>query len=187
MTQQSIALSSLSLEEELAALTSTGGKVRNKTRHQKPQTLNPEFVQTVAAVVQNVLAGKEFSVFQTPKAPAKRAKKVAPKKAPAQGQKAQLVLVQEPFYAKNGDTKLPMITQGAERNVPVELSILKVVGDKVITLERFRARFPQYIQVRKVVNHNGQKVLGLREIPNAEFETADQAKQIMAKIVASLS
>lgn len=155
-------------------------KMKVQRRQQGQKKLNPEFIEVVSAVVQGMMDRKEFQVFEPTE---KKVRKTAQKRQQKQG----VVFVAEPFYMKNGGEQISMFTQGMERNVPVELKIIKVIGDKAITLERFRARMGQYIQVRKLIEHNGKKVLGLREIENQDVSTADQAKAVIARLISSIS
>ena len=96
------------------------------------------------------------------------------------------ILVDEPFYMKNGGEDMAMITQGAARNVPVSLKIIKRFGGKAITLERYRARTSEYISLRSIVKNNGKEVLGLREVENKTFTTNEEAVKIVMDLIQKL-
>lgn len=111
----------------------------------------------------------------------------------AQGQKTpkkrevREVVVDQPFYMKNGGEAMGMITQGAARNVPVELKIIKRVGNKAITVEKYRARFPQYISLRAIKQVGGKEYLALREVDNQVFTTVEEAKKIVTDLLKELN
>jgi len=100
--------------------------------------------------------------------------------------KTKEVFVKEPFYMKNGGEQMPMITEGAERNVPVSLKIVKRVGNKVITLERYRSRMQDYINVRSIVKREGVDTLGLREIQNKNFTTNEEGAKIIFELLTKM-
>lgn len=167
-----------SVEELVSQLNSLSGE--------KGQTMNQQLVDVVTAVVQGVLASQGQVDLEKLVAPPK----VKKAKAVTQGQKGEkkpkLVFVAEPFYMKNGGEQLGMLTQGAARNVPVELNVVKKVGNKAITIERYRARFPQYVCLRAIHTKGDKTFLGLRETENKQFESVEEAKKIIVDILKSL-
>jgi hypothetical protein len=100
--------------------------------------------------------------------------------------KSKEIFVKEPFYMKNGGEQMPMITDGAERNVPVSLRVVKRIRNKVITLERYRSRMQDYINVRSIVKREGVDTLGLREIENKNFTTNEEGVKIIFELLISL-
>ena len=149
-----------------------------------------ELLAAVITSVQEVLSNQGQKKTQKKMQKQSQKKNVVPPqfqtKQQVKEKQVKTVFVQEPFYMKNGEEQMPMITQGAARNVPTSLRIVKRLGDKAITMERYRARMQEYINVRPIVKRGSVEALGLREVENKPFETTNEAAKIIMDLIRSL-